>query len=190
MLSWLLLSALQTPLDPQAESLIRLPAQAYVNLSPAEGWTIQLSAPVILSGQGFVPTAGIHFGKTFALGKALGWQDWAERVGLGVGAGVFAPLNFQQLYLNAGVGLSHSTPPADIWLDYGLRYAPLIAIDWAANTSTGYNGLLANLGLHFKLQPNTWTTLGLQGGFYYPFTGAGREPIWVLQPLAGVNAAF
>ncbi|MEZ0370016.1 MAG: hypothetical protein ACAI44_13095 [Candidatus Sericytochromatia bacterium] len=169
--------------------LISLPADAYVSLSPIEGWTVQLSAPVVFGSQGAVPSLGVQVSKSFPIGQLLApaWGDWAERLGLGVGASVFAPLNFQQLYLGASLGLGHSTPIGEHFIDYGLRYAPLVQIDWAANTSTGYNGLLANLGLHLKLAENTWTTLGLQGGFYIPFTGAGREPIWVLQPLLGLN---
>jgi hypothetical protein len=161
----------------------------YVNLSPLEGWTFQVSAPLVFGSQGASPSVGVMANKTFPIGQ-LAPDSWWSKLGLGIGANVFAPLSFQQLYLGASVGLGQSTPIAEHFIDYGLRYAPLVAIDWAANTSTGYNGLLANLAFHYRINPNTYTTLGLQGGFYLPFTGGSQTPIWVLQPLLGLNLGF
>lgn len=167
-------------------------ADASVSLSPWEGWNVSLRSPVLYTDAGSTPTAGVSFGRGFAIGQALApsWGDWAQGLNLGIDASVFLPLNFQQLYLGASVGLSHSTPLwGSTFLDYGLSYAPLVQVDWAANTSTGYNGLLANLGLHLQLAPNTWSTLGLQAGFYAPFTG-GQQLIWVVQPLVGLNLSL
>lgn len=171
--------------------IIDLPADPYVSISPLEGWTILVSAPIVFGGQGGVPSAGVSLSKTFPVGQALGWSDWASRLGLGLSAQVFAPLTFQQLYLGGSIGLGHSTPIGEHFIDYGLRYAPLVQFDFAGGgATTGYNGMLANVGLHLKVAPNTWSTLGLQGGFYIPFTGSGREPIWVLQPLLGLNVSL
>lgn len=165
-------------------------AQTFVNLSPAEGWTVQLSAPVLLDGQGSLPTVGLNLSRTFALGQSLGWKDGAERVRLGIGATAFAPLNFQQLYLGASAGVSHYTVFEHFMLDYGLRYAPLVQVNWAGNNSTGYNGLLANLGFHYALAPNTWMSLGLQTGAYLPLGRPDASALWVFQPIFGVNTAF
>lgn len=185
------LLALSVSLSPQA-GIIRLdePLSPYVNVSPLDGVTIQLSAPVLFGGQG--ASAGVMANKNFALGQALGWTNGAERVGLGLGAHIFMPLSFQQLYLGASVGIGHSTSVGEAgehFIDYGLRYAPLVAIDWAGNSSTGYNGLLANLGFHYRLANNSYTTLGVQGGYYAPFTGPGQG-FWTVQPLVGLNLGF
>lgn len=185
----LALSLTQPVIQNEPAELIRLEpsANTYVNLSPLEGWTFQISTPFLFGGQG--ATAGVMANKTFALGQALGWTDGAERVGLGVGAQIFAPLTFQQLYLGASLGIGHSTPIGEHFIDYGLRYAPLVAVDWFANTSTGYNGILANLGFHYRLSDNNYTTIGVQGGYYAPFTGPGQG-FWTIQPLLGLNLGF
>jgi hypothetical protein len=183
-----LLAALLLP--PTADIRPPLPAQINVNASLGEGWTVQLGAPVFWSGSNALPTVGINFGRHFAIGKALGWSDWAERVGVGVGGHAFAPVSFQQLYLGASAGLSHYTPFEGWTLDYGLRYAPLVAVDFAANNTTGYNGLFANVGVHMQIVPNSWVTLGLQGGAYLAFTRPDAQPLWMVQPIVGVNTSF
>lgn len=165
--------------------------QVNVSLSPAEGWHIQFGAPVFWAGEGALPTLGVHADRRFALGQALGWSGGAERIGFGLGFSAFAPVHFQQLSLGASAGLYHYTPIVEgLMLDYGLRYAPLVAIDWAANTSTGYNGVFANIGLHLRLARNSWLLLGLQGGAYAAFTRPDAPPLWMLQPIFGINTSF
>lgn len=173
----------------RAAGRLELPAQATVSLSPFEGWTVSLGAPIVLDGGTGLPSVGVSVNRHFPVGQALGWGGWAERLGIGLGANAFAPLNFQQLYFGASLGLGHSTPLGEHLLDYGLRYAPLLQVDFTNSSNTGYHGLLANLGLHVKIAPNTWTSFGLQGGFYLPFSGPA-QPFWVLQPLAGLNLRF
>ena len=177
--------------SPAVALTLPVAQQVTVSLSPAEGWHIQFGAPVFFAGEGVVPTLGVHADRRFALGQALGWSGGAERIGFGLGFSAFAPTHFQQLSLGASAGLYHYTPIcAGLRLDYGLRYAPLVAIDWLANTSTGYNGVFANLGLHLQLTPRSWLMLGLQGGAYAAFTRPDAPPLWMLQPIFGINTSF
>lgn len=180
-----------------AVSLLWLtPAQAQiptgsVSLSPFEGWTVSLSTPVIWGGLNSV-TAGVSLNKTFPIGRLLApsWGEWAQPLGLGIGAQGFAPLSFDRLYFGLSAGLSHGFSLGPHFVDYGLRYAPLAEVGLAPNSSSiGYHGVLANVGLHLQVQPGVYTLLGVQGGFYQPIS-AGAQPIWVLQPLAGLNLAF
>lgn len=170
------------------------PAQAQtgsVSLSPFEDWTVSLSTPVIWGGLNSV-TAGVSLNKTFPIGRLLApsWGNWATPLGLGIGAQGFAPLSFERLYVGASAGLSHGFALGPHFIDYGLRYAPLVEVGLTPNAfSTGYHGVLANIGLHLQVRPGVSTLLGLQGGVYQPFS-TGAQPIWVLQPLAGLNLAF
>ena len=159
-----------------------------VSLSPLEGWNINIGAPVVIGSQVGMPSLGICANRDFALGQALKWPGIASGISMGLSAQAFMPLDFQQLYLGASLGLGHSIAIGGNFLDYGLRYAPLVSTDWKSN-NTGYHGVLANVGWHMKIAPNTWSSFGVQGGFYSPFTSSG-EPIWVLQPLIGLNISL
>ena len=160
--------------------LIRLPEPQQLSVSKSifDGWHFSLSAPVVF-GSGAMPTMGIQAGKTFPLGLGLG---------LGFSSSVFMPLDFQRLYLNSSLGVSHGLPLGPFYLDYGLRYAGLFETRFSELNpgSSYYHGPLANLGLRLAAG-NASTYLGVQAGFYAPVSGGLTEPIWILQPVWGVN---
>ena len=163
--------------------------QLSASWSPFENWNVQVSSP-ILFGQNTIPTLGVSASKNFPLGTLWADQGWASRFGLGLSAQAFAPLNFDRMYLSAALGLSHYTPLTDDHLiDYGVRYAPLYEIGLLSGTGqAGYQGILGNLSLRSKLAKNTYSSLGLQAGWYFPF-GSG-QPLFVIQPLLGVNISI
>lgn len=163
--------------------------QLSASWSPFEDWNIQVSSPIVL-GQTTIPTLGISTSKSFPLGTLFADSGWVSRFGLGLSAQAFAPLNFDRLYLGAALGLSHYTPLTDEHLiDYGIRYAPLYEIGlFSGSGQAGYQGVLGNLSLRSKLAKNTYSSLGVQAGWYFPFRGG--EALFVIQPLLGVNINF
>lgn len=173
--SW---SAAAQSMEPEKSQLIRLPNPQQISFSKSlfDGWHFSLSAPVIF-GSSAVPTVGIQAGKTFPLGQGFG---------LGFSSSAFMPLDFQSLYLSSSLGVSHGIPLGIFYLDYGLRYAGLLQTSFASAAPTYYHGPLANLGLRLGTG-NASTYLGVQAGFYTPFGAGLEEPIWVLQPIWGVN---
>lgn len=174
--------------------LLCQPAQAQPSVASVllDDWQIQVSTPIV-----FTPTPSASLGlsafKNFPIGQLLSSQpgDALSRLNLSFSLQGFSPLSFESLFLCAGLGLAHSTPVnADAYFSYGLRYAPLLEMGLTAdnNAINGYQGALAHLGFNYRLGGRTWTSIGLQGGAYLPLSGA--EPLWVLQPQAGLNVGF
>lgn len=163
--------------------------QLSASWSPFEDWNIQVSSPIVF-GQTTVPTLGVSTSKSFPLGTLFADQGWLSRFGLGLNAQVFAPLNFDRMYLGAALGLSHYTPlTEDHLIDYGVRYAPLYEIGLLSGSGqAGYQGVLGNLSLRSKLAKNTYSSLGVQAGWYFPFSGG--PALFVIQPLLGVNISL
>lgn len=181
------LAVLSLALVAQAAPVLKQAHQVSASWSPFEDWQVQVSSPVLL-GPNALPTVGLSFNKSFPIGTLFAEDSWASRFGLGVGAQGFAPVDFRRLYLGANLGLSHYTPiTRDILIDYGVRYAPLYEVGLLQNSGqqTVYHGVLGNLSLRTRVYGNSFSTLGLQAGWYFPTTGA--DPVFVVQPLLGVH---
>ncbi len=166
-------------------------ALAQVNISSRHavfrGWQVSVSAPVFL-GNGASSNLGLNVSNNFPIGKIPAIRPWLPNLSLGVSGQTFAPLDFSAVFVgaNAGLGYFHRLGAGYVF-DYGLRYAPLYRVGVTDGLNQGYQGVLANVGLHIPVGRNTFSTVGLQGGAYFTANG---EPMWTLQPILGLNLNF